>query len=102
MSRAEEVGCLSGCKVGADGLHVTLFQFVDDALIFLPNSKEEVGNLRGILLMFEAILGLKVNLAKSKLMPVGLVPNLDWLTGVLSCAVSVIPGTCLGLPLGGV
>lgn len=85
----------------ADGSCVMLLQFADDALIFLPNLEDEVGNLRGILTMFESILGMNVNLAKSKLMLIGLVPNLDRLASVLGCAVSSIPGIYLGLPLRG-
>lgn len=58
VTRVEEVGCLSGYQVGSEGLLVTLLQFANDSLAFLPNSKEEGGNLRGILLMFEFISGL--------------------------------------------
>lgn len=38
-----------------------------------------------VLIWFEAILGLKINLGKSKLVPVGAVPNIEELVDVLGC-----------------
>ena len=49
---------------------------------------------------FEAISGLKINLTKSELIPVGRAENLDELALVLGCKVGVLPTTYLGLPLG--
>jgi hypothetical protein len=53
-----------------------------------------------LLLCFEAVLGLKVNLAKSVLVPVDNVDNVDWLTIILGCEVFSLPLKYLGLPLG--
>ena len=50
-------------------------------------------------LCFEAILGLKVNPAKSQLIPVGEDPQADYLVSRSGCRVSSIPTTYLGLPL---
>jgi hypothetical protein len=50
--------------------------------------------------LFEAVSGLKINLAKSVLVPVGAVDNLDELASVLGCGVSSLPIKYLGLPLG--
>ena len=49
---------------------------------------------------FEAILGLKINVTKSELIPVGRTENLDELALVLGCKVGVLPTTYLELPLG--
>ena len=49
---------------------------------------------------FEAISGVKSNLDKSKLMPVGRVSNVEELTVVIDCKVGVLPTTYLGLLLG--
>ena len=38
-----------------------------------------------VLIWIEAILGLKINLGKSKLVPVGAVPNIEELVDVLGC-----------------
>uniref|UniRef100_A0A2N9HAP6 Reverse transcriptase zinc-binding domain-containing protein n=1 Tax=Fagus sylvatica TaxID=28930 RepID=A0A2N9HAP6_FAGSY len=53
-----------------------------------------VGNYTG------AISGLKINLSKSELVPVGPVPNVPELAGILGCSVASLPLTYLGLPLG--
>ena len=44
--------------------------------------------------------GLRINLEKSKLVPVGEVHNLDVLVGLLGCRHSSLPLKYLGLPLG--
>ena len=49
---------------------------------------------------FEAILGLKINLDKSELIPVGRVSNVMELAIVFGCKVGALPTTYLGLPLG--
>ena len=49
---------------------------------------------------FEAICGLKVNLDKSELIPLGRVENVDDLAGELGCKVGSLPSTYLGMPLG--
>jgi hypothetical protein len=43
---------------------------------------------------------LKLNLAKSKLVPVGNVDNVDGLAEILGCGVSSLPLKYLGLPFG--
>jgi hypothetical protein len=53
-----------------------------------------------LLLSFEAVSGLKINLDKSVLVPVGHVDNMDDLAGILGCGVSSLPLKYLGLPLG--
>jgi hypothetical protein len=37
------------------------------------------------------VLGLKINLAKSKLVPVSKVDNVDGLAGIVGCGVSSLP-----------
>jgi hypothetical protein len=49
---------------------------------------------------FEAVSGLKTNLAKLVLVLVGDVANMDDLAGILGCGVSSLPLKYLGLPLG--
>lgn len=49
---------------------------------------------------FEAVLGLKVNLAKSEVVLVGNVDNVDGLVGILRCGVASLPSKYLGLLLG--
>ena len=56
--------------------------------------------MRGVIISFQAISGLKINLSKSELVFVGQVPNVTELAGVLGCKVSELPLSYLGLPLG--
>ena len=49
---------------------------------------------------FEALLGLRINLEKSELLPVGNIPNVDELADELGCKVGNLPSSYLGLPLG--
>ena len=74
--------------------------FADDALFFCKPNESNLGYLRCILLLFEALIGLKVNLAKSVLIPIGEVPNLYQLAQFFGCGIDVLPSTYLGLPLG--
>ena len=50
--------------------------------------------------MVKACSGLKINLEKIELIPIGEVPNLEELAKVLGCKVCSLPSTYLGLPLG--
>ena len=49
---------------------------------------------------FEALSGLKINLKKSELIPVGRVSNEDLLVDELGCTMGSHPTTYLGIPLG--
>ena len=57
-------------------------------------------NLRGVLTWFQAVSGLRVNLAKSCILPIGYVDNIQLLAGVLGCNIDAFSTTYLGLPLG--
>ena len=49
---------------------------------------------------FKACSGLKINLEKSELIPVGEVRNLEEFVEVLGCKLGYLLSTYLGLPLG--
>ncbi len=51
------------------------------------------------ILCFEVVSGLKVNLAKSVLVPMGDIVDVDGLAGIMCCGVSPLPLKYLGLPL---
>ena len=53
-----------------------------------------------VLIFFESITGLKVNVGKSEIVLVGEVGNLDALARILCCKVGCLPMTYLGMPLG--
>jgi hypothetical protein len=56
--------------------------------------------LRSLFLLFEASSGLKVNLAKSELIPMGNIDLVGRLAGILGCGVSTLLVKYLSLPLG--
>ena len=74
--------------------------YADDTLVFCGAEDRQLYHLRRILLCFEAVSGLKVNLAKSEITLVGEMNSLRSLAGILGCKTSVLPITYLGLPLG--
>lgn len=82
-------GRLADFSVG-DGVRVSHLLNADDALIFCGADSEQLGHLRCVLLCFKAVSGLKMNLAKSKLIPVGEVGHLltlqpFWVVRCLIC-----------------
>ena len=74
--------------------------FADDNLIFCDADLKQILILRMILIWFEAVLGLKINLGKSELVLVGVVHNIDLLINVLCCKQGSLPMKYLSLPLG--
>ncbi|GFY81333.1 hypothetical protein Acr_01g0011420 [Actinidia rufa] len=73
ISRAMSLGSLSGFKIGEGSQEVTVSHllFADDTLILCNADSGELACLRDILLCFQAVSGLKINLAKSELIQVG-------------------------------
>ena len=59
-----------------------------------------MASLSWILLWFEATFGLRINLEKSSIIPVGNVTNFEDLAHELGCRIGELPSTYLGLPLG--
>ncbi|RVW40081.1 putative ribonuclease H protein [Vitis vinifera] len=103
ISRAGEGGFISGCRMrgrGGDELTVSHLLFADDTLIFCKARREQLTNLSWILAWFEAASGLRINLAKSVLIPVGEVNGMEELAAELGCKLGALPAVYLGLPLG--
>jgi hypothetical protein len=103
LDRAVREGLFLGFSVGtvaANPLMVSHLLFADDTLIFCGADPEQILNLRFVFTWFEAASGLKINLSKSEIVPVGDVPQIDELVHLLGCKQSVLPLQYLGLPLG--
>ncbi|RVW39045.1 putative ribonuclease H protein [Vitis vinifera] len=64
------------------------------------DSQDQMAVLSWLLMWFEAISGLNINLEKSEILPVGRVENAEVLASELGCKVGSLPSTYLGLPLG--
>ena len=71
--------------------------YADDTLIFCEANKDQLKYLSWILMWFEALSGLKINLNKSEIIPIGPVDNVEELAKELGCK---FPTSYLGLPLG--
>ncbi|CAI0459151.1 unnamed protein product, partial [Linum tenue] len=102
LDAANAAGLLSGFYFDEDRRRgeVSHILYADDAVIFCDATEHEVTNLLAVLLCFQSVTGLKVNLEKSKLFPVGEVPHLDRLADLLCCDWDFLPTIYLGLPLG--
>jgi hypothetical protein len=61
---------------------------------------EQILNLRYVFTWFEAASGLKINLSKFEIVPVGDVPHIVELMQILGCKQLVLPMHYLGLSLG--
>ncbi|RVW15967.1 mRNA-capping enzyme [Vitis vinifera] len=85
---------------GGSGIQVSHLPFADDTLVFCEDSREQMAFLSWLLMWFEAIFGLSINLNKSEILPVGRVENVEVLASELGCKVGSLPSTYLGLPLG--
>ena len=72
----------------------------DDTLVFCEESLDQMTYLSWLLMWFEACSGLKINLEKSKLIPVGKVHDIEGLAMELGCKMGGLPSCYLGLPLG--
>ena len=103
LDKAVHEGRLSGFNVGASAgrsLIVSHLLFADDTLIFCDANIDQMLILRMVLIWFEVVSSLKVNLGKSELVSVGAVHNMDLLVVVLGCKQGSLPMKYLGLPLG--
>ena len=103
LDKAVLEGRMSGFGVGSlegRSMEVSHLLFADDTLIFCKADLDQILILRMILIWFEAVSGLKINLGKSELVPVGVVSNFDLFLAVLGCKQGSLPMKYLGLPLG--
>ena len=75
ISRAVSLGSMIGFKVGEGSQAETVshLMFANDTLILCKADAGELDSLRDILLCFQAVSRLKINLEKSELIPVGMV-----------------------------
>ena len=103
LKRIEGVGLISGFKADGsqdEGECVSLLLFVDDTIMFCDVDVEQILHVRMLLLCFQAVTVLKVNVLKSEMVPIGEVNNVHALAEILGCRIGTLPMTYLGMPLG--
>lgn len=69
-------------------------------LIFCDADVRQLGYLRCLLSCFEAVSGLKINLAKNELFQVREECDIESLAWLLGCKIRNLPSSYLSLPLG--
>lgn len=102
LLKARELNLFSGLHVG-DGScmeEITHLFFTDDVLLFCKLKNTAVMNIRYILMGFQVVSDLKINLAKSEFVGTGEMEQQSNLAEVIGCKSSNFPIKYLGLPLG--
>ncbi|XP_030929962.1 uncharacterized protein LOC115955773 [Quercus lobata] len=102
LDAAVNVGQLSSFSIGNSAstlLMVSHLLFADETLIFCDANASQIVILCDILTIFAEVLGLRINLGKSKLVPVGDVHNMEELVEMLGCRQASLPLKYLGLSL---
>ena len=103
MKKTEEGDFIQGFHVGpinSTGIRISHLLFADDTILFCDASREQILSIRLALTCFQAFTGLKVNVGKSEIAPVGEVRDIQSLANILQCRVGSLPMTYLGMPLG--
>ena len=80
--KEEKKAFLSGCKIegrGGKGLVISHLLYIEDTLVFYESNQSQSAYLDWLLMWFEAISGLSINLNKSEIIPMVRVGNVeDW------------------------
>lgn len=102
LEQAKELNLLRNINIGGRSSQTELHHifFVDDNLIFCQPETSMLLHLRSVILYFQAVSGLKINLHKSELVRIG--DGSDWksFAQVLGCTAAQLLIKYLGLPLG--
>ena len=81
IEAASNAGLISGFSLSRPGsdvveMKISHLLFADHTIVFCDNDCEQIVNLRCILIWFQAVSGLRINLAKSSILSVGFVDNI--------------------------
>ena len=103
LKKTKESNLIRGFHVGdvnAVGVRISHLLFAGDTILFCAASREQLLSIRLVLSCFQAFTGLKINIGKSEIIPVGEVNNIVALANILQCRVGRLPMKYLGMPLG--
>ena len=102
LKRVVEGNFILSCKFeGRDEgeLIISHLLYVDDTVLFCDAKSEQLMYLGWTLMWVEAFSGVRINLSKSEIIPVGMVSNVETLAIELGCGIGSLPTTYSGLPL---
>ena len=103
VRRVEGASLIRGFKAEGrrgGGERVTHLLFADDTILFCDADVEQILHIQLLLLSFQAVTGLKVDVHKSEMIPIGEVDDVHALAEILGCRVEELPMSYLGMPLG--
>ena len=103
LRRVEGAGLIRGFNLEGrrdGGERVSHLLFADDTILFCDANEEQILHIRLLLLSFQVVIGLKVNVHKSEMVPIGKVVDVHVLAEILGCRVGTLPMSYLGMPLG--
>ena len=90
LARAVEGGFLLGCNIGersGGGLVVSHLLYADNTLLFCGANEDQLAYLSWLLMWFEVISELRINLNKSEIIPVGNIVDVESLASKLGCKI---------------
>ena len=85
---------------GGEGVEISHLLFADDTLVFHGVTQDQLTYLCWLLMWFEALSGLKINLEKSEFIPIGRVASGDLLADELGYKMGSLSSSYLRMPLG--
>ena len=94
LRRGEGAGLIRGFKVEGrrgGGKCVSHLLFADDTILSCDADMEQILHIRLLLLCFQAVIGLKVNVQKSEMVPIEEVDDVHALAEILGCRVGTYP-----------
>ena len=102
LTKVEGAGLIHGFKAKGGrggGKCVSNLFFADNTILFCDANVEQILRIWLLLLCFQAMTSLKVNVQKSEMVPIGEVDDVHALAEILGCRVGILPMSYLGMPL---
>lgn len=91
-------GRWKGIQIASSGVHITHLQFADDLILFCSKDWETMQNIKAILMWFQGLLGLKVNLKKCCIYGIGVdYEELERIANYFGCSHGKLPFNYLGM-----
>lgn len=101
LNTAKALGVIKLPIPQGEGQDFSIVQYADDTLLIMKACPRQLLALKALLNTFATSTGLKVNHAKSIIVPINVSPErMDILANIVGCKVGQLPFTYLGLPLG--